>query len=243
MPGGAPARLPPHAVVEEPARGQAALRRLHRRRSRHHGGGQPRRLRGQGPQHRPVDRAAARGSGQPAHHARAAVPLPLLLHAQVLARLHGQGDDRVSRRLRHLRRAVRGADAGADEEDDQADADGAVRHGILEGSGQLRRHGEARHHQPGGRRTWSTAPIRWTTPTTGSCRCSPSTRSTTRARRSRKPHRANPVFDVAASGTTSSRSGSSAARSRRSPFPARRRSSGIPAACARGRRRPACRWR
>src|SRR5712664_3462148 len=45
-------------------------------------------------------------------HARARFPLPLLLHAQVLVPLPGEGGDRVSRRLRHARRAVRAADAG-----------------------------------------------------------------------------------------------------------------------------------
>jgi len=72
---------------------------------------------------------------------------PLLLHAQVLVRLPGESGDRVSRRLRHARRAVRAADAGADAQDAQAPADGAVRHRVLAAGDRLRRAGAPRHHR------------------------------------------------------------------------------------------------
>ena len=56
--------------------------RRHRRRPRHHGGGQPRRVRGRRQEHRPEHRAAARAAAQPVHHAGAVLPVPLLRAAQ-----------------------------------------------------------------------------------------------------------------------------------------------------------------
>ena len=68
-----------------------------RRRSRHHGGRQPRRQRCQWQDRRAEYRAAVRAVPQPLHHARAELRVPLLLHAQVLVRLSGQGAGGVSR--------------------------------------------------------------------------------------------------------------------------------------------------
>ena len=130
----------------------APLRGLHRRRPRHHGGRQPRRRRRARNERRPDDLDSDRGIRQPLRDARARVPLSLLLHAQVLVHLPGEGGDRVSGRLRHPRRAVRAADAGADAQDDQADADRAVRHALLARGDQFRRPGRARHDRRQGRR-------------------------------------------------------------------------------------------
>src|SRR6266480_2017626 len=89
---------------------------------------------------------------QPLRHARARLPLPLLLHAQVLVQLPRQGGDRVSGRLRDARRAVRAADAGADAQDAQALADRPLRHRVLARSHRLRRARAPRHHSRRGHR-------------------------------------------------------------------------------------------
>ena len=95
-------------------------RRLHRRRPRHHGGGQPRRRRGRRHLGQPQHRAAARAGPEPLRHARAQLQLPLLRHPQDALPDARPGDRGVPRRLRHPRRALRGADAGADRPDGAA---------------------------------------------------------------------------------------------------------------------------
>ena len=75
----------------------AALRGLHRRRAGHHGGGQPRRARRRRQDHRAEHRPALRAVPQSVHHAGAELRVPLLLHAQVLVRVPGQGAGGVSR--------------------------------------------------------------------------------------------------------------------------------------------------
>ena len=68
----------------------------------------------------------ARAGAQPLHHAGAVLPVPLLRAAQdALPDARGRAGV-LSRRLRHARRAVRGADAGADRQVADA-ADPAVR--------------------------------------------------------------------------------------------------------------------
>ncbi len=62
--------------------------------------------------------------------------LPLLLHPQDDVREVRPGLRRAARRLRHLRRAVRGADAGADPEGHVV-PHRAGRHGVLVGPGRL----------------------------------------------------------------------------------------------------------
>ena len=98
-------------LVEEARPRGAALRRLHRRRSRHHGGGQSRRLRGEGAQCRADHLDPGRGIRQPLYQPGPAFLLPLLLHAQVLVCLLGQSGRAVPGRLWHARRAVRDPDA------------------------------------------------------------------------------------------------------------------------------------
>ena len=56
-------------------------------------------------------RAAVRAVSQPVHHAGAELRVPLLLHAQVLVRVSGEGAGGVSRRLRHAGRDDGDADA------------------------------------------------------------------------------------------------------------------------------------
>src|SRR5882762_3328243 len=92
------------------------------------------------------------GIRQPLRHARTLLPLPLLLHAQVLVRVSGKGGHRVSGRLRDARRAVRAADARADAQDAQAPADRALRHRVLARSHRLRRARAPRDHRRGGHR-------------------------------------------------------------------------------------------
>src|SRR2546426_717009 len=152
------ARDPPHHVVEGARPRGAPLRRVHRRRPRNHGGRQPRRGRGEGPERGAHHLHPGGGIRQPLRHARALLPLPLLLHAQVLVRVPGQGGHRVSGRLRNARRAVRAADAGADAQDAQAHADRALRHRVLARSHRLRRARAPRHHRP--RRHRAPAPYR-----------------------------------------------------------------------------------
>ena len=91
------------------------LRRLLGRRPRHHGGGQPRRAskpaaRSIGLNIRlPFEQAPNRYITEGLH-----LRVPLLLHAEVLVRLPGEGAGRLPRRVRHAGRDVRDPDAGAD---------------------------------------------------------------------------------------------------------------------------------
>ena len=75
--------------------------------ARAHGGGEPGRPRQRGALDRPQHRAALRGGDQPVRRPPAEVPL--LLHAQGHVRPLRQLVRGLSRRLRHARRAVRGA--------------------------------------------------------------------------------------------------------------------------------------
>ena len=100
--------------------------------------------------HRSQHRAAARAAAQPVHLARAGVRVPLLLHAQALVCTPRPRAGRVSRRLRHARRADGDPDADADREDRPADSGPALRFGLLERSDQLRGDGPARHDRPQG---------------------------------------------------------------------------------------------
>ena len=68
--GRAPPRLPAHPVGHGPQVPPPSLRRHLRRRPRHHGSRQPRRLRGRRQNHRPQHQAALRADAQPLHHAR-----------------------------------------------------------------------------------------------------------------------------------------------------------------------------
>ena len=86
-----------HRLEPEPPVGEPPLRRHLRRRPRHHGGGQPRRARGRRQDHRPQHPPAVRAGRQPVHHRGAALRVPLLLHAQVLVRLPGEGAGDLSR--------------------------------------------------------------------------------------------------------------------------------------------------
>ena len=115
----------------------APVRGLLGRRAGHHGGGQPRRGRRRGQDRRAEHRAAVRAVSQPLHHAGTELRIPLLLHAQVLVRVPGQGAGGVSRRLRHAGRDDGTADAHADAETGQEDHDRAVRHRVLEGDSSI----------------------------------------------------------------------------------------------------------
>ncbi|SOZ06098.1 hypothetical protein CBM2595_A80783 [Cupriavidus taiwanensis] len=147
-----PVRDPPGGVdlrQRAPARGLALLPAHHRdraavlgrrlcrdlrRRPRHHGSGQQGRARRQVRQRRPEHRTAARAAGQsvPGHcHA-----LPPLLHPQGHLRQELRRLYRDAGRLRHARRAGRGADAGADRQVALGACD-HVRQPLLEGSARL----------------------------------------------------------------------------------------------------------
>ena len=137
---------------------------LHRRRPRDHGGRQPRR--GGGGRHldQPQHRAAARAGAEPLRDPRPQLQLPLLRHPQDAFPDARQGDSGVPRRLRHLRRALRGADARPDRTDAAA-ADPALRRGVLAAGGQLGRAGRGGDDRC--RRTRSSSPtsiplpVRW----------------------------------------------------------------------------------
>ena len=92
------------------------LRGDHRRRPGRDGGGQQGRQRGRRRQRRPRHRAALRV--RPQRVGRHRHQLPLLLRPQDDVREVLPGLRRAARRPRHPRRAVRGADAGADPEGD-----------------------------------------------------------------------------------------------------------------------------
>ena len=78
---------------------------LHRGRTRDHGGREPRRLRGAGPERGAVHIASHGGDRQQVRHKGPVVQLPLLLHAQILVRLPGEGRHRLPRRIRDPGRA------------------------------------------------------------------------------------------------------------------------------------------
>ena len=73
----------PHAdqMVHPDSRPPAPLRRHHRRRSRHHGSGQPGRARSRRQDHRIEHCAAFRAESQHLRHALAELPVSLFLHA------------------------------------------------------------------------------------------------------------------------------------------------------------------
>ena len=117
---------------QAPRRG--GLRRDHRRRPRLDGGRQPRCVRGRRRVGRPRHRAALRaGHERVGRHRRR---LPLFLRPQDDVRQVRPGFRRAARRLRHLRRAVRGAGARADPQGHVVPG-GAARHGLLVGSARL----------------------------------------------------------------------------------------------------------
>ena len=90
--GAAAHDVEPHAAVRA-----SSLRRHLGRRSRHHGGRQPRRARSGRQDDRSEHPPAVRAGRQPVHHRRPALRVPLLLHAEVLVRVPGQGAGRSSR--------------------------------------------------------------------------------------------------------------------------------------------------
>ena len=79
---------------QTPAVGEPSLRRHVRRRPGHHGSGQPRRARGGRQDHRSEHPPAVRAGRESVHHRRAALRVPLLLHAQVLVRVPREGAGR-----------------------------------------------------------------------------------------------------------------------------------------------------
>ena len=113
---------------------QARLRGDHGRRARDHGGGQPRRQRGRRALDRLQHRAAARAVAQPLRESLDR--LPLLLRAQDDVRQVLGGVRRLPGRLRHARRAVRGADADPDRQG-QALPRRALRLRVLERAARL----------------------------------------------------------------------------------------------------------
>src|ERR1700730_13248016 len=102
------------------------------------------------PQRRSQHRPAARAASQSLYHPGAGLRVPLLLHAQAVVRTPGARAGGVSRRLRHVRRAIRDPDAGADPQARAFDSRVALRFGVLERSGQLRGSGAPRHHRDRG---------------------------------------------------------------------------------------------
>jgi hypothetical protein len=110
--------------------GPPAGRDRHGRRAGGDGGGQPRGGRGGRRVHRAEHRAAARAAAQRLRHAGPVLQLPLLRHPQDALPDAGAGRRGLPRRVRHARRAVRDADAGADGAD-AAPAHRAVRRGLL----------------------------------------------------------------------------------------------------------------
>ncbi|CAA9285213.1 MAG: LOG family protein, partial [uncultured Friedmanniella sp.] len=125
--------LRPGRAARPPA-GRGRAGRHHRRRARDHGGGQQGRRRGRrgvgGAGHRAALRVRAEPARQPGHQ------LPLLLRPQDDVRQVRAGLRRDARRVRHPRRAVRGAHAGADAEGDLVPGR-AVRHRLLAGTARL----------------------------------------------------------------------------------------------------------
>ena len=99
------------------AAGRGRLRDHHRRRAGHHGGGEPRRPRGQGALDRLRHRAAARAGAERVRGRGG--QLPLLLRPQDDVREVRRGVRDLPGRLRHAGRAVRGADADPDGEGPQ----------------------------------------------------------------------------------------------------------------------------
>ena len=148
---GARARPPADGMVERAAR-RSPLRRLLGRRRRHHGGGQPGRAGRRRPDHRPQHRAAERAASQPVHLARPRVRVPLLLHAQALVLAPRARARRLSRRLRHARRAVRDADAHPDAQARARHPDRPLRLALLERGDRLRGDGPPRDDRARGSR-------------------------------------------------------------------------------------------
>src|SRR5581483_9836005 len=83
------------------------------------------------------------------YHPGTELRIPLLLHAQVLVRLPGQGAGGLSGRIRHAGRVDGSADADADAEAGEEDGNRAVWVGVLARDHQLRCAGEARHDLAG----------------------------------------------------------------------------------------------
>src|SRR6185369_973334 len=117
----------PDAAVQE-----APLRRHLGRRTRHHGSRQPRRPRSRRQDDRTQYPLALRAVSEPLHHTRAEFRISLLLHAQVLVRVFGQGTGDLPRWLRHAGRAFRDPYAGADPEAGEKSSDHDLRRqGVL----------------------------------------------------------------------------------------------------------------
>ena len=149
--------------------GEAGLRGDHRRRARDHGGGQSRGAGGRRPvgrlQHRAADGAGAQSVRRPRDR------VPLLLRPQGDVReVRGRVRD-LPRRLRHARRAVRGADADPDQEGPGLPGD-PHGHRLLDRHDRLDPRDAARRRRPSPRPT-------------STCCASP----TTRPRRSRSSTR------------------------------------------------------
>ena len=117
--------------------GPGRLRGHHRRRPGRDGGGQPGRQRGRRAVGRPGHRAAVRAGPQRVGRRRHRVPL--LLRAQDDVREVRPGVRDPARRLRHPRRAVRGAHPRADPQGHPVPGD-PVRHRVLVGAARLDPH-------------------------------------------------------------------------------------------------------
>ena len=113
-PGGEPRRTSSRATIGGGAR-EGRVRGHHRRRPGRDGGRQPRRPRGRRDVDRLQHRAAARAAPQPVRRRVGRVPLLLRPQDDVREVLRRVRDH--ARRLRHARRAVRGADADPDRQD------------------------------------------------------------------------------------------------------------------------------
>ena len=132
--------LPSVRVGGNHSRAAAALCSHHRRRAGNYGSGQPWGARGRIEDYRVEHQAAVRAESESLHHAGAEFRVSLLLHAQVLVRVSGQGAGDFSRRIRNPGRTVRNPYPGADPEAGQENSGGDLRARVLGKVDQLSNH-------------------------------------------------------------------------------------------------------
>ena len=180
--GAAADDVEPHAAVGEPP-----LRRHLGRRPGHHGSREPRRARGRRQDHRPQHPPAVRAGREPVHHRGPALRVPLLLHAEVLVRVPGEGAGHLSRRLRHLRRALRDSHARADRQAVEEDRSGPLRPRLLGPGAQPEADGRVGRDRRAGPRAPDATPTRRRTPS--SCCATTWSLITSSRRPRRKPRR------------------------------------------------------